>query len=290
MSQPIILVTGATSTVGVEIVRQLTDAGHRVRVLVRNLTKAAKLGPKVEIFHGNLSDPESLASAFRGVESAFIASNGTNLHELETNGYVAAKQANVRHIVKLSWRGIDWPEFTNTTLAEWHGESELRLQELGPSWTVLRPGFLASNILQFKVMTQGGIFLPVGFGKDAPIDPFDIAAVAVAALTEAGHEERTYELTGPELLNFREIVDKLMAFTGTKLTFVDVPSARAFENLLKAGVPPRQAQALLIYFSMVKERRISVLPTVREVLGRPARTFEDWMFANAIALLSPTCH
>src|SRR5207248_1303040 len=193
---PLILITGATGTVGTETIKQLTEAGHRVRALVRDAGKAAKLDPRAEVVVGDLADPSTLPPAFAGVDKVFVITNGWDLHVMEGNAYEAAKQAGAKHIVKLSGRTVDWPGLAGTTTAEWHGESERRLRALGTAWTILRPCFFWSNLLLFGVMQQKGIFLPVGDGRDAPIDPFDIAAVGVKTLTEPGHDRKIYEMTG----------------------------------------------------------------------------------------------
>ena len=284
MTQSLTLVTGATGTVGTETVKQLAAGGHRVRALVRDKTKAGKLDPRAEIVFGDLADPSSLPPAFAGVDKVFVITNGMDLNVLEENAFETAREAGARHIVKLSGRGVDWPEMADTTLAEWHGEAERRLRSLDLAWTILRPGFFASNVVAFGVMQQGGFFLPVGEGKDAPIDPFDIAAVAVKVLTEPGHDGKIYELTGPEMLGFQEMIDKLAAFTGKKLIFVDAPAAATLDGLINAGVPPKQAEAIIRFFGLVKAGRMKVEPTVAEVLGRPARRFDDWIASSAAAL------
>jgi uncharacterized protein YbjT (DUF2867 family) len=286
MTQPLILVTGATGTVGTETIKQLTEAGHRVRALVRDRSKAAKLDPRAEIVVGDLTDPSTLPPAFAGVDKVFVITNGWDLHVIEGNAYEAAKQAGAKHVVKLSGRTVDWPGLAGTTTAEWHSESERRLKALGTAWTILRPCFFWSNLLLFGVMQQKGIFLPVGDGKDAPIDPFDIAAVGVKTLTEGGHDGKTYELTGPELVGFQEMADRMTAFTGVKLTFVDTPAEDVIGGFIQAGVPQRQAEAVIKYFAIVKAGKMYVEPTVAELLGRPARNLEDWMRGNAAALRS----
>jgi len=146
MTLPLILVTGATGTVGTEMIRHLVKAGHRVRGLVRDRAKATKLGPKVELVVGDLDDPASLKPTFASVDEAFVVVNGKDLNRLEANAFDAAKSAGVSHIVKLSGRGVDWPSMHDTVLVPWHGESERRLKALGPSWTIPRPGFFASKL------------------------------------------------------------------------------------------------------------------------------------------------
>lgn len=286
MAEQTILVTGATGTAGTQTVRQLAEAGHPVRALVRDRAKAAKLDPRAEIVVGDLTNPASLRPAFEGVDKVFVIANGWDLHLLEGAAYDAAKAAGAKHIVKLGGRTADWPELAGTTTAEWHGESERRLQASGVAWTILRPGFFFSNLLQFGIMQRGGLFLPAGDGKDTPIDPFDIAAVAVRTLTEPGHEGKIYEMTGPERVSFQEIVDRVAAFTGIKLTFVDTPPEDVMGALLQSGMKQRQAESIIKYFGIVKSGKMYVEPTVEQILGRPARNLEDWMRANAAALRS----
>ncbi len=119
---------------------------------------------------------------------------------------------------------------------------------------------------------------PTGNGKDPPLDPRDIAAVAVKALTTPGHEGKVYELTGPELLSFSEMLQKMAAVTGKPLKYVDVTEATAREGMLASGVPPALADSMLRYFAGVKAGKIyPPTATVAELLGRPARTFDEWV-------------
>jgi uncharacterized protein YbjT (DUF2867 family) len=211
MTNPLILVTGATGIVGSEIVKQLVEARQKVRVLVRDPAKALKFGTGIEVVKGDLSKPETLVAAFAGVDKVFVLSNGLDLPTLEANAFDAAKKAGVKHIVKLSGRHLDADFLAGTVLAQWHSESERRLRTLGITWTILRPGVFASNFLMWLVREQGAVFLPVGDGRDTPTDPRDIAAVAVKVLTTPGHEGKVYELTGPEFLSYAEMVQKMGA-------------------------------------------------------------------------------
>lgn len=282
-----ILITGATGTVGSELVKQLVAARQKVRVLVRDPAKALKFGNAVEVVKGDLSKPETLAAAFVGVDKAFVLSAGPELATLEGNAYDAAKRAGTKHIVKLSAFGLGTGIMDGAPGMEWHGESEKRLRALGTAWTILRPGPFASNVINFWGITQrGGLFLPTGNGKDPQIDPRDIAAVAVTVLTTPGHEEKIYELTGPELLSYAEVVQKIADVTGKPLKFVNVPEAAWRQEILRAGFPPPMVDTLLIYFASVKAGRWYATSTVTELLGRPARTFEQWAKDHAAALRS----
>src|SRR5215467_2362950 len=103
-----ILVTGATGTNGVEIVKLLSRSGVRCRALVRNPEKISTLSdlPGVEVVQGDLSHPESLPPALDGVDRALLCSSiAPDLAELQGNFVRAAKKAGVRHIVKFSGNG-----------------------------------------------------------------------------------------------------------------------------------------------------------------------------------------
>jgi uncharacterized protein YbjT (DUF2867 family) len=294
MTKPLLLVTGATGAVGSEVVRQLVEAGQRVRALVRDPTKAAKLGQTVELVQGDLAKPETLETAFAGVEKAFVLAPTPPIPaipehpQLEANAYNAAKQAGTKHIVKVSGSGCIVADFmVNTPFAKWHLESEERLRAIGVAWTILRPGFFSSNLInKLGIMPRGGLFLPTGDGKEAPIDLRDIAAVAVKVLTTPGHEGKIYELTGPELLSFSVVVQKVAAVTGRPLRFVDVPEEAWRKEMLDAGAPLSVVESVGGYFAGVRAGRLPVTSTVADLLGRPARTFEQWAKANVEALLA----
>lgn len=290
MRKPVILVTGATGTVGSEVVKQLVEARQPVRALVRDPAKAEKFSKVVEVVKGDFSRPETLDAAFVGVDKAYVLSPaiGPEFPELEGNVFNAAKKAGVRHIVKHSGVNVIVEDFfAGAPFAKWHGESEKRLRALGVAWTILRPAFFMSNLSGvFAIMRQGGLFLPTGDGKDAPIDPRDIAAVAVKVLTTPGHEGKIYEITGPELLSYAEIVQKVSEITGKALKFVDLSAEIWREQMLNVGAPKPVVESLVAYFTGVKEGRIHTTKTVAELLGREARTIDEWVRANKQALLS----
>ena len=132
-----------------------------------------------------------------------------DIAELEGNAYEAAKRAGAQHVVNLSASPVDTDFLGRAPVFMWHAESERRLRALGVAWTILRPGLFASGVIKmWRIMESGGLYLPSGDGKDVPIDPRDVAAVAVKVLTTPGHEGKVYELTGPELLSYTEVVQK----------------------------------------------------------------------------------
>ena len=280
-----ILVTGATGTVGTEVVKQLVAAGQRVRALVRDPAKA-KFGGAVELVVADLSKPETLGPAFAGVDKAFVASNGLDIAALEANAFDAAKHAGVKHIAKLSGRHLDSDFMQGTRLAQNQTASEQRLRELGIPWTIVRPGFFASNFLLWIGSGRHVVALPVGDGSDTPTDPRDIAAVFVQVLTQPGHAGKIYEITGPEYVGYGEMVRRISAAIGTIVTLVDAPKETVRDGMVSAGIPATQADGLVRYFAEgVKAGKISPpTTTISELLGRPPRSFDDWLVDNAARL------
>ncbi|MEP7121975.1 MAG: SDR family oxidoreductase [Byssovorax sp.] len=273
-----ILVTGATGTVGSEVVEQLLSAGYPVRVLTRHPERAAKYASSVEIAQGDLASPETLTAAFAGVEKVFLLATGPELAKLEGHAIEAAKAAGVKHIVKLSAAGAELDP--GIAIGRWHRESEKHLEESGLAWTILRPGAFNSNALTWAetIKAKGMVFHVTGNGKGTPIDPRDIAAVAVAALTTPGHEGKIYEMTGPEALTTAEMVAKISKALEKPIQCVDAPEAAARAGMLQRGMPLVLVEAVLELTALVREGyRAKPTPVVEEVLGRPARSFDTWL-------------
>jgi uncharacterized protein YbjT (DUF2867 family) len=285
MTSPLIVVFGATGTTGSEVVGQLVDCGRRVRAVVRDRFKAAKFGKDVEVVQADLAEQDALAAACAGADKAFIVSVGPGL-VLEANAFAAAKGAGIRHIVRVSAQEIEFPELAATPLGKAHLEAEQRLRECGVAWTLLRPSYFATNTLLPFILDrrEGASFVPTGDGKEAPIDPRDIAAVAVRALTTPGHKQEVYLMTGPELLSYADMMGKASRAVGKQLRHVDMPEDAARKRLLALGLPPPVAESLIGHFAAVKAGRAYVTSTVGHLLGRPARTFDDWIDDHTAAL------
>ena len=242
-----ILVTGATGLSGSELVRRLSGKGIPSRALVRNFSKAKPLAllPNVEVVVGDMARPESLTEALRGVERAIlISSSDPMMVETQTSFIDAARKAGVQHVVKLS--GII-PELDSPfRFARMHAEIEKRLEASGVAYTHLRAGeFMPSYFRQVpSIVARGVLALPMGDARIASVDIGDIAEVAIAVLTTAGHEGKTYPLTGPESLSMAEVAEKLSAVTGKTVRYVDVPPEEANRARLAAGMPPYLAEGL----------------------------------------------
>jgi uncharacterized protein YbjT (DUF2867 family) len=277
----VILVTGATGTVGREVVAQLLLAGEKVRALTRNPSRA-QLDEQVELVAGDFNQPETLAKAVEGVESIFSLAFGPQLGIQEASLAQAGKKAGARHIVKLS--ALRPGGEARSSIGTWHLASERALQSIGIAWTFVQPGAFMSNALNWRdsIKGRGKVFSNYGDGKVAYIHPRDIAAVAVRALTEPGHEGKVYPVTGPEALNVSELVQLLSEAVGKPIEYVPITDDAAREGMQKAGLPTFLIDALLPFASFVRSGKgAETLPTVEQVIGRKQLTFADWAREHA---------
>lgn len=271
-----ILVTGATGRIGRELVGQLNRAGVPVRGLARN-PGPAKVLPTVEVFTGDLRVPDTLMPALYGVEQVFLLSNGQNRALLEGNMVKAAVAAGVTRIVKLSTltvgRGTD-------IVTRWHEESERSVSASGLAWTFLRPGAFMSNALNWAGMIkhQGAVLAPFTGVRTAPIDPADIAAVAVAVLTQDGHEGKAYPLSGPQLISPAMQAELIATAIGHPVRVMDLPPETALERMIQSGMPAELAAAVLVTDETAGEGLGGqILPTVAELTGRAPASFSAWL-------------
>lgn len=274
-----ILVTGATGTIGRHLVRALTDAGAPFRALVRDEARGAELG--CDFVVGDFDDPASVAAALRGVDRLLLNSGGAlpvdgpqPMVRQQTTVIDAARAAGVSRVVKIS----AWRPAPGTKLSVGgHWEIEQHLKNSGPEWSMLQP----TGYMQNFFTGEGGLSHsdtltgPYGDGPVAYIDAYDIAACAAVLLTEARGGGETYPITGPEALTHREIAAKL------KLPFHDQPPHEAAGQLRAQGLPGWFVDDLLsLYAEMAAGEMSEVTTAVRELTGRAPRTFDQFLAAN----------
>jgi uncharacterized protein YbjT (DUF2867 family) len=278
MGKPLILVAGATGTIGSHLIPRLVGRGARVRALVRDPRKAAALGSGFEVVTGDLARPETITPALAGADKVFVVANGTSVAELEGNVYAAARGSGVRHIVKISGRQLDADFMADVPLAINQRAAEASLRATGIDWTIIRPATYMSNFPKWIDHAAGVLRLPVGEGRDTPTDPGDVADAGVEALLGHGHAGQVYEVTGPEFLTYREMTDRIAKATGTNLSLVDPPAEDVYQGLIASGMPDTQARGVLTYFEAVRQGRISPpTDTIARLLGREPRSFDQWV-------------
>ncbi|MBV9384604.1 MAG: NmrA family NAD(P)-binding protein [Streptosporangiaceae bacterium] len=287
-----ILVAGATGNVGGELVRALAAAGEPVRALTRGQAPQAPrtsqvsasafsargtFPPRVETVTGDLNDPDSMRDALTGATGMFLLSGYQNM----PGTLAQANRAGVRHIVLLSGSSAGSGDMSNA-ISRYMIESETAVRESGLAWTILRPFGFMSNALQWVPQLRGGdvVRAPWATVRVAVIDPYDIAAVAALALTSGGHEDQCYTLSGPEPMLPGERVRVLGEVLGRDLRFEGQPDDEARAEMSKA-MPARYVEAFFSFYGDGTLDESRALPTVRDVTGRPPRTFRRWAREHA---------
>ncbi|MFE8916591.1 NAD(P)H-binding protein [Streptomyces globisporus] len=275
-----ILVTGATGAVGREVAGLLAAAGP-VRILARRPERLTVRGDGVEVVEGAYGDRPALDRALRGVNSVFLVTNSPSEPDDERVAGAAAA-AGVRHLVKLSMMAVEEPG-ANDFITRRQRQNEEAVRESGIPWTFVRPRTFMSNTLSWApgIRSTGVVRALYGDAPVACVDPRDVAAVAVAVLTGAGHEGRAYAVSGPEAITAREQTAQLSRVLGRPLHFEEL-GLDAARTALLATYPQPVAEAFLE--SAERQRagaKAAVVPTVQELTGRQARPYRTWAADHA---------
>ncbi|MFD6420728.1 NAD(P)H-binding protein [Streptomyces sp. NPDC060198] len=283
-----ILVTGGTGNIGRELTRELDARGAGLRLLVRDPARAAGLPARAERVVGDLGEASTLTAAFAGVDRLFLLAQGIGTDHTAA-AIAAAGTAGVRHVVHLSSLHVTFEPLP--AMARWHHEREEIVRASAIPATFLRPGGFMTNALDWLPTIHEGnhVLDPVGPGRFAPIDPADIAAVAALVLTEDGHQDNEYALTGGEALTVTEQVRVLSDAIGhdIEVRAVNTPE-EAVRSRFPHGAPPALADAIREGFELMRSDTVGFrTDTVERLLGREPRTFADWCARHADAFRAP---
>lgn len=284
------LVTGATGTVGSELVARLAERGETVRAMTRR-PKEIQVPPGVEAVYGDAEDPESLNAAFRGVDAAFLMSAQPvgaaprPTHDLALVD--AAARAGVERIAKLSV--YDAGEGGTDPLSVWHAEAEAAVTGSGLAYTLLRPGRFMTNTLGWAPMIARGdtVYAPFAHLPSASIDPADVADVAAVALTTGAHDGAAYRLTGPEALTPAGELAVIAEAIGRPLRIVEPPEESFRTGMRRTGMSEDVIDTIVTRMRD-DPPRAEVLPTVEQVLRRAPTPFAAWVRRNREAFTPPS--
>ncbi len=270
-----ILVTGATGTVGRQVVSQLLGAYCRLHAMTRN-PERANLPPEVEIVRGDLSDPDSLEQCLDGVDAVFLVWMAP----------LTAADAAVRQIARHAQRVVlltaphktPHPFFQQPNpLRLLFAEIERLIEKSGIEWTFLRPGMFAANALTWwapQIRAGDIVRWPYPTAPTAPIHEHDIAAVAARALLDSGHNRAEYVLTGPESLSQMEQLRTIGEVIGRSLQYDEISPDEALREL---PFPATAITMLLDAWAAAIGQPALVTSTVADVTGNAPRSFREWV-------------
>jgi len=277
---PSILITGATGNIGGELTKRLSDQETPFRAMVRSRKGADAIAAMetADLVVADFNDSDSLANALGGIERAFLLTNSSEQAEAQQCTFVdVAKRVGVKHIVKLSQWAADAD--SPVRFLRYHAAVEQRIKESGMSYTFLRPNLFMQGLLAFRdpIRAQGKFFAAAGAAKISVIDVRDIAAAAAAALTEDGHEGKTYNLTGPEALSHGEMAEKLSQVLQRQVEYVNIPPTAMKDALLSLGFPLWQADGLVEdYAHYSRGEAATIASGVEDATGASPRSFDNF--------------
>lgn len=279
-----ILITGAAGNVGLEVIRAFGDYTpdlSQLRAGVWDMeSEIGKIraagGAEVECVRFDFTDPATY-SAFDGVRAVFLLRPPqlSNIARDIEPALDAAKAAGVEHVVFVSLVGVEERPYVP------HYKVEAAVKARGFDWTFLRCSFFMQNLNtthREEIKTQGEIALPVGRAKTSFIDVRDIGAVAARVLTEPGHRNTAYTLTGGEALDYDEAAAILTGVLGRPIRYTNPHPVSFFARQLNDGKPVSYAVVVTLLYTMTRAGGADVISADAErLLERPPITFRQYV-------------
>ena len=273
-----IVVTGALGNVGAEVVTGLLARGTPVRAAARAPSQLSKrFGDAVEAVAFDFKQPETYAATFAGIDSVFLMRPPqiTNTRQHMIPALDAAQRAGVRRVVFLSLIGIE----QNQRVPHYAVEQYLKASPM--RYTFLRCSFFMQNLNtthQAEIRDRNELYVPVGTGKTSFVDVRDIGAVATLALTQSGHEDQAYDLTGSEALDYYQVAKIFSDVLGRPITYRNPSSLRFLWRQARSGTSlPFAVVMTWLYASTRKGMAAQVTDSVQRLLGRAPISFRQYV-------------
>jgi len=258
-----ILVIGKNGKTGSRVNERLQALGYTTRPVSRSTTPSF-----------DWEKAETWQSAIEGADSAYVTYQPDlavpNAEPAIREFVRIAREAGLKHIVMLSGRGEEGAQ-----------RAEEVVKSSGISWNIVRASWFCQNFSEsfmLEGILAGELVLPAGDTLEPFVDADDIADVAVAALTEPGHRNKVFEVTGPRALTFAQCIREISGALGRPVKFTSVPVDVYIDTLREQGVPDEMRWLLHELFTVVFDGRNSkVMSGVVDALGRPATDFNSYV-------------
>jgi NAD(P)H dehydrogenase (quinone) len=292
IGQEKIIVSGASGGLAGETIQALLARGVKPADLIlvtrtpEKIEALAKRGATVR--KGDFNQPEGLPAAFAGgTRMLLISTSEGDRVTQHTNAINAAKQAGVRHIVYTSFTNA---ELKNpATLAAEHYHTEQVLKKSGVVYTILRNQFYSDSLVPqgAQAIASGKIITNYGDGQWAPVARKDCGAAAAAVLTTSGHDNKTYDITGPELISQKDFAKLLTEISGKPVSVVSFEDAEFVDGLKKAGRSEGFALWLSTIGTAMRQDYVAVKSNaVKDLTGKQPQSVRELLTANKAKLLT----
>ncbi|MFO7277709.1 MAG: SDR family oxidoreductase [Pseudomonadota bacterium] len=294
-----ILVTGASGQFGRAAAERLLAKvpPHELILTTRTPEKLVDLASRgAQVRRADFDDAASLPAAFEGADRMLLISTarvGTRVSQ-HRNAIEAAKRVGVRHIVYTSVLGAAAPDNPAIVKLD-HRATEEILEASGVAWTFLRDSqyseAVAMAMAPVDIMT-GRHISNTGEGRVAFVSRDDCVDCAVAILTTPGHENRAYDLTGPELFTYRQVAELISELAQVPVEYVPVDDEGMFAHFDSLGVPrhasddpaqgpiPWCSTDMVSFARAIREGFFDVKTDhVERITGHPPRTLREVLLA-----------
>lgn len=287
-----ILITGATGSIGREVVNLLVGGDDPLVAVTRNPATAA-LPEGVQVVGGDPSHPQTLVSVLHDIhdlETVFIsprALGDATAGEATAQLLKMAAEQGAERVVALSALTVEFGGGYKH-FADAFRDVEDAVKASGLRWTILRSAEYDSNALAWapQIRATGAVRGAYGDVATSTVHNRDVAAVSALALVDAEYAQHTYVLTGPQPLTQRERVQLIGKAIGKEVPWIELAPQQAREGMLAQGLPEDVPDRLLGYLASLGQEPGPSSDTVEQLLGRPALTFAEWVIEHATAFRS----
>ena len=263
MKESPILIIGKNGKTGARVNQRLQSLGYATRPVSRSTNPSF-----------DWENPATWASAIKGTRAAYVTFQPDlavpNAESTIREFLRVAVEAGLKHVVLLSGRGEEGAQ-----------RAEEVLKASGISWNIVRASWFYQNFSEnfmLEGILAGELVLPATDTVEPFIDADDIADVVVATLTEPGHRNRLYEVTGPRALTFAQCIEEISEALNRPVKFTSIPVDDYISALQEEGVPEDMQWLLRELFTVVFDGRNSnVMPGVEQALGRPPTDFKTYV-------------
>jgi NAD(P)H dehydrogenase (quinone) len=233
---------------------------------------------------GDFNEPESLDDAYRGGTRMLLISingGGGDRPQLHKVAIDAAVRAGVKHIAYTSYVNADLNE--TSAIAIDHRRTERILEDSGVAWTMLRNQIYANGLVDqaVQIVRDGGLVTHTPDARVAYVTREDCAAAAAAVLATPGHENKAYNITGPDAIGPRELVALASEISGKRVELMAFSEADYRARLAQAGMAEAAINGTISFAAELDSPYLSEPSTaVAEVTGRPAKSVRQLLVEN----------
>jgi uncharacterized protein YbjT (DUF2867 family) len=281
-----LLVTGATGTIGRPLIDALVNEDVKVRAVTHD-SQAANLPAGLEVVEGDLARPDTIAPFLEGVTALFLHPRAVGLAAGEL--LALARERGVRRVVTLSATNVD--DRLDQQPSRYNGDRNKEVEDAavasGLAWVSLRASSFAANTLRTwgaQIRAGDVVRYPYANFAEALIHERDLAEVIAHALHSddlVARRGRRLELTGPQSLTHQQLVATIGEVLGRPLRYQELPPEVAKQGMIQQGIPEAFVEALMARYAREVGQPAPLSGEVERILGRPARTYAEWVADHA---------